>query len=201
MIAVALYGAALDKAGQESPLMLRSAAKPGDLIGVTGRLGASAAALKAMLNHWPVDEELRAAHFRPQPRVREGQLLALSGVRCGIDISDGLAGDMWHICEASRVKAKIYGATLPVDDRVKELFPDEAPKLALGGGEDYELLFTAPPDTMKRATDLLAKVRLAPVTVIGEVVSQGSPSLVVLGEDGTETDIRELGYDHFQRRK
>jgi len=201
MITVALYGAALDKGGQEAPLMVRSAARPGDLIGVTGRLGASAAALRALMNHWPVDEELRAAHFRPQPRVREGQLLALSGVRCGIDISDGLAGDLWHICESSRVKAKIYESHLPVDDRVKELFPDEALALALGGGEDYELLFVAPPDTMNRAAALLAKEHAAPATVIGEVISQAPPSLVVLGEDGTETDIGGLGYDHFRRQR
>ncbi len=131
--------------------LVRSGAKSGDVIAVTGTLGASAAGLR-LLAMQPDDprrgatttQALIDAHLRPEPRVALGAILLEHGATSAMDLSDGLAGDLLKILEASRVSAELDARRVPVAAAVRALFPDEWFDLALRGGEDYELLFTAP---------------------------------------------------------
>ena len=132
-------------------MLTRSGAKAGDLIGVTGTLGASAAGLR-LLGLDPDDPRRRAAtanqlieaHLRPEPRVALGAALLEQGATSAMDLSDGLLGDLPKILAASGVAARLDEGDIPVAAAVRALFPDEWVDLALRGGEDYELLFTAP---------------------------------------------------------
>ena len=150
-------------------ILRRSAAKAGDKIAVTNYLGASAAGLEMLsknLKFKPkMAKELKQAHLMPNPRVVEGQLLIEKGVKCGMDISDGLVGDLTHICQESKVGARINVDLVPVSPAVKDCFGERALELALTGGEDYELLFTASPLVMNK----VKKAMQCPVTVIGEI--------------------------------
>ena len=124
--------------GTNGVLLTRSRAAPQELIVVTGYLGTSAAGQKMLSQHLQIEpqkaELLRKAHFLPQPRVAEGQVLLDCGVRCAIDVSDGLLADVGHICESSRVSARIRADLIPIHPVVKEFFGAEALELALGGG-------------------------------------------------------------------
>src|ERR671910_1575045 len=172
-------------------VLTRSGANVGDLIGVTRTLGASAAGLR-LLGLDPRDARRRAAtanllieaHLRPEPRVALGAALLELGATSAMDLSDGLLGDLPKILAASGVDARLDEETIPVAAAVRALFPDEWLDLALRGGEDYELLFTAP----RRTWDAInGAVREAggTVTVIGEVLARGSgpPSIELVGPD------------------
>ena len=194
-VSVALEG--FSRMGSPEALLLRENARPGDLIAVTGTLGSSGAGLKLMAEE--VDgsglasyDFLKDAHNRPTPRVVEGEMLARLGVRCAMDISDGLVDDLGKLCRASSMGARIQASKIPVDSRLKATFPSSWLALALGGGEDYELLFTAP-------SEIIASVKrdlTTRVTVIGEVVAGQGVS--VLGEDGGTVQIGSGGWDHFR---
>jgi thiamine-monophosphate kinase len=179
-------------------LLTRSAAKPGDLIAVTGYLGTSAAGCRMLKSSLKLDRNttalLKEAHLRPNPRVAEGQILAKNGVKTAIDISDGLISDLTHICEASKVGAKVWIDRLPVHTRVKASFKDEALGMALSGGEDYELLFTAKSSVINR----VKKVMSTPVTVVGEITKEHSGKITLLNERGKAIDWGERGWDHFR---
>jgi thiamine-monophosphate kinase len=172
MISVTVLGEAT---GGPETVMKRSAAKEGDLIAVTGPLGLAAGGLEVL------DQELRTldggpameeAFLRPKPRVREGRILARTGVRCAIDLSDGLLGDLPKICEQSGVTAELDELKIPVPLSIKWAFHDWF-DLALRGGEDYELLFTAPPSMFKRINKNFRRAGLRLPTVIGRMVSSG----------------------------
>ncbi len=195
-ISVALEG--ITSSDAPETLLLRDRAQHGDHIAVTGALGASAAGLKLMMEE--VDGSslasyafLKDAHNRPMPRVSEGEALALLGVRCAMDISDGLVDDLGKLCRASSVGAHIYAPQVPVDDRLKATYPSSWLSLALGGGEDYELLFTAPADKMESAASTLT----TPVTVIGEIVAS-EPGVTVLDGEGNPLQVGSGGWDHFR---
>lgn len=188
-ITVALTGVA-------QKLMTRSAARLGDQIAVTGYLGASAAGLRMLSDGLVFDEKitslLRNAHLKPIPRLAEGQTLVRCGVRAAIDISDGLIADLGHICEASRVGAHLWVDRVPIHPMVRAAFGDEALKITLAGGEDYELLFTAPARVVKAVRESLA----LPVTVIGEVV-KGDGEVFLLSQKGRRLPWQRRGWDHF----
>ncbi len=180
-------------------LMTRSGAIPGDLIAVTGNLGTSAAGLKILQEKLQFDSEtdliLREVHFRPSPRVKEGQMLSQCGVKAAIDISDGLVADLTHICQTSRVSARIFTESIPIHQSVRTCFPDEAISLALAGGEDYELLFTAP-------KDIITKIELSSslaITIIGEIADEKSESVIILDENGKQIILSKTGWEHFAR--
>ncbi len=132
--------------------LTRSGARPGDLICVSGTLGDSAAGLKCLLSDdkdWP---ELLQKHYRPEPRINEGLALSkMPGIGAAMDISDGIASDLRHILEESRVGAEVELSRIPISEsllkicRANDWDPYE---LALCGGEDYELLFTCRPDSI-----------------------------------------------------
>ncbi len=150
--------------------ILRSGAKPGDILCVTGTLGDSAAGLKAILEGRRRDgavESLIYAHYHPVPEVEGGLSLASTGlVSSMMDISDGVASDIRHIMEESGVGAKIHTDRIPLsEDLLKacSLFGWDPLSLALEGGEDYHLLFTCP-----SSSELPVKH-----TVIGEITDTG----------------------------
>jgi len=127
----------------------RNCARPGDLVCVTGTLGDSAAGLRAILEGWD-EPVLRERHYMPRPRVAEGlALAALPGIHAMMDISDGIASDLRHILDTSGVGAEIELGNLPVSAEMRafcERHGLDAAELAVAGGEDYELLFTAAHD-------------------------------------------------------
>jgi thiamine-monophosphate kinase len=179
-------------------MLERSTASSGDQIAVTGCVGASAAGLEMLKGSAISDPKsgdlLRQAHLRPTPRVREGQILVEQGVRTAIDISDGLVADLDHICESSGINAKINMEQVPVHPVVSAHFPNSQ-ELALSGGEDYELIFTADKATVARAKRALG----CPVTVIGDITEEELPARVlVVDSKGTIIPYRKKGWDHFR---
>jgi len=190
-------------------ILTRSGARPGDLIYVTGALGDSAAGLELVRNAdfgmqigKSKKEQRRSAairklinrHLRPVPRVEWGRKFALSGcVSAMIDVSDGLSSDLGHVCEQSGVGADIHGDWLPLSRSLKSAqgLSRDAVGYALSGGEDYELLFTVPPDRERK----LLKLRID-ATKIG-VVTKGR-ALRLLNEQGRSRPLRASGYDHFR---
>ncbi len=191
-VTVAMTGSA----GGKGPLLTRDAAKPGDIIAVTGSLGSSSGGLRSLRDGLVADGKseafLRNAHNRPSPRVSEGYALRAIGVSAAIDISDGLVDDLGKFCAASGVGADLRTDQVPVDDRLKRAFPDDWLDLALSGGEDYELAFAAPAETVAEAARKLD----ATVTSIGQV-REGS-GVRVLNADGGKISVGRGGWDHFK---
>ncbi|MBI2165851.1 MAG: thiamine-phosphate kinase [Chloroflexi bacterium] len=191
-ISVALLGVA------RGPLLRRSGARPGDLIAVTGPLGASAGGLRILKEGLALPQEaerpLVEAHLRPRPRLEEGQRLAALGVQAAMDISDGLLDDLQKMCQASGVAARLQEWQVPVHPVLARAFPREAMGMALSGGEDYELLFAAPEHVMDRVLVSLP----SPAFVIGHV-SEGTAGQVVLADrNGKEVLWTRGGWDHFR---
>ena len=192
IIDVSLIGKASDA------LLTRSAAAPGDQIAVTGYLGLSAAGLQMLKSERKLNSKttafFREAHLRPRPRVAEGQILVQHGVRAAIDLSDGLLSDLTHICQASRVGAKLWTNKLPIHALLRSAFKKESLRLALSGGEDYELLFTARSEVIAKLTGIMS----SPVTVIGEIISDAKGQVTLLDEQGKAVKWDETGWDHFK---
>lgn len=184
----------------------RSGARPGDLIAVTGLLGAAAAGLQIWL--LPSDDSRRIAatvellllaHSHPEPRVRAGQIALDSGASAAMDLSDGLYGDLSKILTASDVAAVIDLAALPIPAAVRALFPDRFLDLATRGGEDYELLLTIPPGRFGALVEGLAAIDET-ITAIGEIVSpENRPvRLVARDLDGKLHRVEPGAFDHFR---
>ncbi len=180
-------------------LVTRSGARPGDLVGVTGSLGAAAAALAVMEGRAPRTPASAPALRRaaaPQPRLREGLALASEGVHAMIDVSDGLAADASHLALSGGVQLELRLPDLPLDDGVAEVAEAlgvDPWRLAAGGGEDYELCFCAAPERRERVQRALQDAGGATVTWIGEV-HEGTPELVLLNEHGERVEL--AGYEH-----
>ncbi len=179
-------------------LLKRSTASPGEQIAVTGYLGLSAAGLEMFKGNLILDPEisniLRQAHFKPMPKVKEGQILLERGVKTAIDISDGLIADLDHICELSKVNARIKIEQIPIHPAVAINFTNSQ-ELALSGGEDYELLFTADEATIAQVKQDLN----CPVTVIGEITEEELPTRVtVVDSKGSIIPYKKGGWEHFK---
>jgi len=195
-ITVALTGRAeLDELGE--PLVLRrDAASAGDVIAVTGALGGAAGGLLALREGKDVPA-LVERHLRPQPRIEAGHAALAAGVRCAIDVSDGLLQDLGHVCRASRLGAVVWRDKLPVDPALCDVVErDEAFALAATGGEDYELLLTG---SQEQIDDLARHVDL-PVTVIGELVIQTEHRPALLDENAQDVTPPVEGWDHLRKR-
>ena len=184
--------------------MLRSTARPGDLLYITGSLGGAAAGIARLaelaagtrraatsgVTRLKIPKKLGAMltpHMYPQPRIAQGVWLMRRGLAtAALDVSDGLSTDLLHLCEESGVAAEVDAAALPV-------YPGATLDQALHGGEDYELLFTAGPDA--RLPRVIAGV---PVTRIGRMVRRraGRPAITLRTEEGTRP-LKVSGWEHF----
>ena len=172
--------------------ILRSGARPGDRIYVTGELGSSAATLKLLRSK---KTKISAAHFGrhfyPVPRIEIGRILRERGLASAmIDISDGLSTDLAHICEQSGVGAKILEEAIPKAG-IGHPRREVEPRFALHGGEDYELLFSAPQG--KRVPSRIASVA---ITEIGEIKS--TTNIVMINRHGIPCELRPEGWEHFR---
>lgn len=185
---------------QEGRILTRSAARPGDLLAVTGQLGSSSAGMKVLTQRLEPAAQaislLQSAHLRPLPRISCGQQLAALGVKAAIDISDGLIADLGHICRASGAGAVVQADQLPIHAAVKEMFPQDYLDLALSGGEDYELLFTASTDSFEEVKRSLNSEE-CPITVIGQITTP--KDILVLRGNGQPYVTKRTGWDHFEK--
>ncbi|MFQ3590948.1 MAG: thiamine-phosphate kinase [Chloracidobacterium sp.] len=178
----------------------RSGARAGDVVFVSGSLGAAAAALQAFERQRPLpDPDARNRLLFPEPRLALGQYLAEQRLATAmLDLSDGLSVDLARLCEASRVGVSLDALALPIATAAYTVadHPEAARQLALDGGEDYELLFTVPPER----ADTVAALSEAPavggvrLTRIGNITQDLELKLCFAGET-QPLPIR--GYDHF----
>ena len=182
--------------------ILRSGAKPGQQIYVTGELGGAAAALAGLMEAdsglksgvRPGSKPAGAKYFRgstPQARVAVGQSLRRRGLASAmIDLSDGLSTDLDHICQESHVGAQIEAAAIP-RAHMGAVKKQVALDLALHGGDDYELLFTSAADVPEQ----IAGVR---VTRIGRILPSSGMRMQLIGADGKRQALKPAGWEHFQ---
>lgn len=195
IITVTVFGSLANKS--RSPLT-RSEAKVGDQVAVTGYLGTSAAGLKMLSERLNWDEKaailVRQAHLRPLPKVKEGQILLNSGVKTAIDISDGLISDLRQICKMSQVGARVKISSLPAHPLVRAALGDNWQELALSGGEEYELLFTATSNIIDRVKKNLKCL----VTIIGEITKEEPGQVIVVDDEGKMVPWHQGGWEHFK---
>ncbi len=174
--------------------LLRSGARPGDLLAVTGTLGDAALGLEK-----GASPALVRRQRRPSPRLKVGR--ALAGIaRAAVDISDGLVQDLGHLCDASRLAAVVEVERLPLSASYRKAAkgrPDPF-EAALSGGEDYELLFALPP---RRVDAALAAARRArtPLTFVGRL--KPGRGVEVVNGGGERVAVRCSGYDHLAPAK
>lgn len=202
VISITLLGVAHDVP------ITRSGGRPGDLILVTGPVGDSAAGLHLLINAGAEYKELSQEdsdylldrHLDPVPRVREALALARrGGVTAMIDVSDGVASEVHHICRNSVCGARLDLTCLPVSRQAAKLAPAaglEAVHWALYGGEDYELLFTAPPDAVPSIIECVRESTGTEVTVIGRLTG-AHEGIVAAGPDKKPVPLPAKGYNHF----
>jgi thiamine-monophosphate kinase len=182
--------------------VLRSTAKAGDLIFVTGNLGGAAAGLKLLENGEryqktsknPV-QKLLLRQLKPHPQVEIGRILGESQIASSmIDLSDGLSSDLTHICRGSQVGAKIYADKIPFHENLKAATksPDEKLDLSLNGGEDFELLFTVNP---KKKFQLEKELKNLPFSCIGEATANVEIIELICGEKSRILEPK--GFRHF----
>jgi thiamine-monophosphate kinase len=203
-VTVALTGRV--RASGDAPVLLRrDAAQPGDVVGVTGALGGSAGGLR-LLQGGAVDgvgQALVQRHMRIRPRVDAGEIAVKHGVRCAIDISDGLAQDLGHVCRASGVDAEVRIDRLPLAPGLAEAFPEDARFMAVAGGEDYELALVAPEDVLREVDAALRAQAGMPdgeqVTIVGRITGEGEGRVRVVDERGAGVELARRGWDHLRR--
>lgn len=182
---------------------LRSAAKPGHAIAVTGALGRSAAGLAALeAGRERLGEDTLAAiaaHLRPVARVAEGRWLgAAPGVGAMMDLSDGLSADLGHICRESGVGARVALDRVPVDAAARRIARDlrvDPLAWAVAGGEDFELLLTCDPASVEALAGGLRRATGADLTAIG-VIDGRDPGVTFLDAAGKPVAM-PAGYEHF----
>lgn len=174
--------------------VLRSGARPGDRIYVSGELGASAAAVWQMRKKpkRKLNPREYPRHFFPEPRIELGRFLREKGLASAmIDTSDGLSTDLAHICEESGVGAELEAERIPrasVDKPAREVDL----QVALHGGEDYELLFTAP-----RGKRVPSRIAGIPITQIGHITR--GRKIFLRDRGGVGYELEPLGWEHFRK--
>lgn len=181
----------------EGAALTRGGARPGDLVFVSGSPGEAAGALPLLGGASPAAhrQRLLERYHRPQPRLALGA--ALRGVAsAAVDVSDGLLADAGHIAERSGVALDLHWPALPLSPALAaEVGEDAARLLALTGGDDYELCFTAPPQQRVRLGEIAAGLGLA-LTCIGEV--RAGAGVRCLDASGQPIPIQRAGYEHFR---
>lgn len=187
-----------------SQILYRSGAREGDRILVTGTLGDSAGGLEILLGRASVSDAiahpLLEAHYRPELYLEEARIFATSGAAgAAIDLSDGLASDLGHVCRASCVGAVIDLDAVPLSEALQRLCRDsglDPYRLALGGGEDYRLMVTLDPARVDELRAAVAGATGRRVFDIGEIVA--GDSIRVRRADGALGPLELTGWDHFR---
>lgn len=193
-------------------VLLRSGARVGDLLYVSGTLGDSLAGLRLLQTRsggktpglsLRDKRYLIGRHLRPQARLEMGRLLAAKRLAtAAIDVSDGLSGDLGHVCRESGVGVEVWASLLPLSPagrRYARATRLAAEELALTGGEDYELLFSVPPGRASRVESLARSVG-CPVTSIGRF-RPAAFGLKLAGEDGSLRPLPVTSYRHFDGQR
>lgn len=186
----------------EGTALERGTAQAGDLIYVSGSLGDAALGLAVFDALLPDLDEASAQHLRdryllPQPRVALGECLLREGLaNAAMDISDGLVADLGHIAKASKLRAEVRAANLPLSSAaagVMELNPTLSASI-LGGGDDYELLFTVAPERAGEIAKIALELDL-PLTCIGKMLA--GDGVKVLAPDGSVIEVEKPGWNHL----
>lgn len=182
--------------------LLRSGARPGDQIFVSGRLGVSALGLRLLLSRradlrrLPPSAQAIETHLYPTPQCALGRYLSEKRLASAlIDVSDGLSTDLGHLCDSSSVGARVWEIPIPAPQlsALHKTLGASPLDLALHGGEDYQLLFTVPPG---KASSMPRKFRGLPLCRIGEITRR--KEVMLLRADGRPEPLRPAGYDHFR---
>ena len=183
---------------EKGKAVLRSNAKVGDLIYVTGSLGAAAMGLKLLesgekYNDSP-DKNILLRQLAPNPQTKIGRILGDENLATAmIDLSDGLSSDLAHLCQASKVGAKIYADKIPITSEISDFrFRISDLEFALDGGEDFELLFTVEPKKKIRAEKALKNCAFSH---IGEITATGG--IIELIADKKSIVLQPKGFRHF----
>jgi len=191
---------------EQGKLMLRSTAKAGDAILVTGYPGQAAAGLQFLLRSESrkdiQEHQLVRVYNTPSHRAREGQAIARSGYATAmIDTSDGFLGDLGHICKDSNVGAVLIQEKLPISEELRQAALElklDPYELFLQDSDDYELIITGAPKNVAEICSTVASVSDVPVTEVGKITdSVGDIQLILL--DGTRRHITPAGWDHFAK--
>lgn len=172
---------------EKKNLCLRSHAKPGDLILVSGDLGASAAGLNLFLKKIKGYDSIKKKHLEPKAKLNKVKPF-LKYINAMEDISDGLASEVLHMCEQSKLGAVIYADNIPIKDEVREASETvgkDALDYALYGGEDFELVFTVSEKNLNKVRGFL----------VGEITKKKD---VKIHKKGEELKLKKHGYDHFK---
>lgn len=199
------YAISVTQLGSVEPsrLALRSTARPGDRILVTGFLGDSLGGLELLLAYGfdeanRISKPLVDAHLTPIPGVPEARAATGTGyVRAMMDLSDGLGADLPKLCRASQVGAVVYADRLTISDHLRDaakILGKDPVRLAAGGGEDFELLMAVAPEHVETVIQAVEAATGTRATCVGEVV-EGSAAEIV-GPDGSRGPI-EGGWEHF----
>lgn len=184
--------------GEASDPVLRSGARPGDELWVTGELGGAAAYVAAMTEGRLPDPSARLCFAAPVPRTREALWLHERGIpRAMLDLSDGLAGDVAHLAAASGVAVLLWSAAIPVHPAARREGVDHGLRLAVAGGEDYELCFAASPGGVAGATDDFATHFGVRLTRVGRVAE--GDGVWWENEGGSREPLDARGFQHFAR--
>ena len=183
-----------------SHLVKRSGAKPGDVVAITGTLGNSAAGLEiltaGLTERFSFSKTLTDAHLVPMPQVSLGISLAAAGATSMDDVSDGLANESHEIAAASQVGIELYADKIPLSHETilaAQHFNKSPLDYALYGGEDFQLLFTMPPDIFAK----MLEAEAANIREIGRVLNK-KQSVILIYPDGSEEKIEPKGYNHFR---
>lgn len=176
--------------------ILRGGAEAGEDVYVSGTIGDGVLGLQRLKSGADSDDPLVSRFQLPQPRVLLGT--ALRGTATAMaDVSDGLAADLGHICKASNVGADVYAEDVPLSDHGRNSIADNLTDITqiVSGGDDYELIFTAPPKAADRV-DAAARSAQVPVTRIGHIRS-GTGEVAILDAEGRQMPLETPGYRHF----
>ncbi len=191
---------------QAGRCLLRSGARPGDRLYVSGTLGDSALAVRlaergALDRRRPEHEYLVQRHVRPTPRLAVSDLLVREpAVHAALDLSDGLGQDAGHLAAASECRVVLRARDLPVSAELRAVAPGldlDLTALALTGGEDYELLWAVAPDQGARVARRITTKTEIPVTEVGDI--QAGAGVIVIEPDGTQHSLEHGGWDHFRQ--
>lgn len=187
---------------KKGKVVLRSGAKVGDLIFVTGKLGGASAGLKLLEDGEKYEnskyKNLLLRQLKPNPQTKIGQIIGENNIGTSmIDVSDGLSSDLMHLCQESKVGAKIYVEKIPIEENIQQNLSENLDILdfALNGGEDFELLFTSKPTDSKKILEKNFGSKNVKISCIGEI-TETPEKIELISENGTRI-LEPKGYRHF----